>query len=302
MKRFLLTILLIILVFMLVIHLIPMNKIPGENKLIIEKDQPLVIAHRGGKDLWPENTIPAFDSAIAIGADMLEMDVVLTKDSIPVVIHDDSIDRVSNGKGKVRDFYLKDLSKYDFSHHFKNYKGKNPYSNAIISIPTLEEVLQRYRGVPKSIEIKDTGKRGRTSARSIKDFHDKYLCGDLVVISSFDDATIKYFRKIMQGKLYTTAATKESGKFSVFSMLFLDPLIYPRYEAYHLPFEYKNFNLGRKRIVKAAHRSNTAMHYWTINDSVRMIELLDIGADGIITDRPDILINILKDKKNQTLK
>jgi glycerophosphoryl diester phosphodiesterase len=163
----------------------------------------------------------------------------------------------------------------------------------MITIPTLEEVLLRYPGFPKSIEIKDTGKWGRTSARRIKELHDKYLFGDLVVISSFDDATIKYFRNIMEGQLYTTAATKESGKFSVFSMIFLDPMIYPRYEAYHLPFEYKNFNLGRKRIVNAAHRSNVAMHYWTVNDSLKMIELLNIGADGIITDRPDILINIL---------
>lgn len=294
MKRFLLAIVLVILAFLLLINLIPINKIPWKNQL---KSVPLVIAHRGGAELWPENTIPAFDSAVAIGSDMLEMDVVLTKDTVLVVIHDDSIDRVSNGKGKVQDYLLKDLQQFDFSHHFKNQKGRNPYKDVVVPIPTLEQVLQRFRGVPKSIELKDTGNRGRIAARRIKELHDKYLFGDLVIISSFDDASIKYFRNIMDGKLYTTATTRESGKFVIFSMLFLDPLIYPYYEAYHLPYEYNNFNLGRKRIINAAHRSNAVIHYWTVNDSAKMVELLDKGANGIITDRPDILIKIMEKRK-----
>lgn len=123
-------------------------------KILLEKDKRLVAGHRGMMARYPENTLLSFEKALALGVDMLEMDINITKDGIPVVIHDRSVDRTTNGKGAVRELNLKEIKALDAGVKFDaQFKG--------LKVPTFEEFCQlmgNHRDVLLNVEIKDNTK------------------------------------------------------------------------------------------------------------------------------------------------
>lgn len=160
----------------------------------------LKIAHRGYSEIFPENTIPAFLKAVEFGADMIEFDVHLTKDSYVVVIHDNDVDRTSNGSGAVKDFTLKELKKLNFNFLKITELG-------IIEIPTLEEVIETIPShVMLNIEIKNLPHQYEGIEKIIVDILEKKDCLDRVLISSFDHYALvrikKINSKIKTGMLY----------------------------------------------------------------------------------------------------
>ncbi len=104
----------------------------------------LIVAHRGGAKLAPENTLAAFDNALALGVDVLEMDVCLTKDNVLVAIHDLTIDRTCEASGNVRNYTFDELRQFNFAYNFKNAAEEYPYRNNQVLIPHIEEIFERY--------------------------------------------------------------------------------------------------------------------------------------------------------------
>jgi glycerophosphoryl diester phosphodiesterase len=130
---------------------------PRTTKPFLRDAHPVILAHQGASGHAPSNTLEAFELAVKQGADILEVDVHLTSDGVVVVSHDDTIDRLTNGKGRIREMSLTQLRTYDFGHGFTPDEGKTfPYRGKGIAIPTLEEVFQRFPGVRVNIEIKQT--------------------------------------------------------------------------------------------------------------------------------------------------
>lgn len=161
-------------------------------------DRILKIAHRGYSEKYPENTIPAFIKAIEFGADMIEFDIHLSRDGRIVVIHDDSIDRTSNGTGMVKDFTLNELREYDYSFNF----GKG-----MIQIPTLEEVLELSAGkILLNIEIKNCPNNYAGIEKELVETLTKFDSIESAVISSFDHHSLLRMkginRNIKTGMLY----------------------------------------------------------------------------------------------------
>jgi glycerophosphoryl diester phosphodiesterase len=259
-------------------------------------DKFLVIAHRGGRSLGPENTLHTFQRAVDLGADVLEMDVHRTKDGKLVVLHDTSVDRTTNGTGPVNSFNLAELKKLDAAYHWSPDKGKSfPLRGKGLSIPALSEVLEAFSQTRLNIEIKDPGQTELSSlCRSIHD------CGmsQKVMIASFNAGALKNFRSTCPG-VATSAGASEAVLFYALQKMHLGSAYTPAAQALQVPRTYGGLQVVTKRFVEAAHARNLKVHVWTVNDVDSMRKLLQLGVDGIMTDYPRRLLEILTDHENK---
>jgi len=157
MKKVILPLLMVLLAAIILVLVLNAMAQPAESRPFFS-DYPasvLVMAHRGGKGLWPENTLYAFREAARAGVDVLEMDIHSTKDGVLVVIHDATVERTTDGSGEVQSYTLEELRKLDAGYRWTNDDGKTfPYRSKGIQIPTLEEVLSTFPDIRLNIEIK----------------------------------------------------------------------------------------------------------------------------------------------------
>lgn len=288
-------ILIVLAVIVGVIQLIPVKDVIENNPFAISNNgRPLVIAHGGAKKLFPENTMVAFDGSMAIGIDMLEMDVCLTKDDILITHHDKTIDAMTNGSGNIRDYTFEELKAFNFGDGFKDLNGKNPYAETIVSVTKLEDVFKKYPDMLYNVEIKDSGETGEKAAQILFQLIKKYNLENQILVPSFDDATITRFREITNNTVLTSSASDETKKYIYYHLAQMDNLVFDiKYEAMQLPLSNSGVNLATKSIINDAHRRNIAVHYWTVDDKETMKDLIANGADGIITDRPDLMNEVL---------
>ncbi|MDR3061957.1 MAG: glycerophosphodiester phosphodiesterase [Dysgonamonadaceae bacterium] len=274
-------------------------KSSSDKYYIIEKGKaPLIIAHGGSKQLFPENTMMAFDGVDQFRPDVMEMDVVLTKDSVLITHHDPTIKRLSNGEGKVADYTYDELKQFNFGYNFKDTNGNYPYRDTIIPPAKLEEVLAKYgEKYQFCIEVKDySPELGQRAARQLYRLLQKYSMEHRTLVACFEDDVLDYFRQITEGKIHVSSGKKQTKQFVILDMLFLGNFFTGKSSALQIPVKRDGFKLDKKSLITTAHRKNMAVHYWTINNEQEMKDLIDLGIDGIITDRPDLLIKVLKEK------
>ncbi len=253
---------------------------------------PLLFAHRGGAALWPENTLFAFQHAAELGVDVLELDVHLTADGDLVVIHDATVDRTTNGTGRVKDMTVAQLKDLDAAYHFTTDDGATfPYRGQGITIPTLEEILTAFPTYRINIEIKDDDLQ---AADRLSEIIDAFHAQDRVIVVSFHDEPLTHFRKL-QPHIATGAGLGETRTFYLLSMLHLWRFHRAHADAYQVPIEKGMAHFDRAGFIDHAHRLNQQVHFWTINDADEMRRLLALGADGIMTDRPDLGMEVFRD-------
>jgi glycerophosphoryl diester phosphodiesterase len=256
--------------------------------------RPLTIAHRGGALLWPENTIYAFGNALDIGADVFEMDLFITSDGIPVVIHDDTVDRTTNGSGRISDFSLTQLQALDAGYRFNSIDSSNqfPYRGQGIRIPTLQEVFERFPSTPMIIEIK---KDDPTLIRKTGELIQQYNRESLSKVGSFSTKILNDFRTQFP-EIETGAGSNEVTIFYVLHRLFLSGYVIPVATGFQVPEFQGPLHVANRRFIADAQRKGLRVDAWTINDEVTMNRLLDIGIDGLITDRPDLAQRIIQQR------
>lgn len=268
------------------------------------EERPFVIAHGGSKWLFPENTMEAFDGSDSIGIDILEMDVCLTKDNKLVTHHDETLRRTSNGTGYICEYTVEELKQFNFGYNFKGLKKDYPYRRQHVEIALLEDVLQKY-GTKHClfIEIKGNKTSALKAAGELNRLLKKYRLEKQVVVSSFDDKVMRAFRKYSGGQVITTMAKRNTTLFYLLCRLRLGFLWRGKDKALQIPVKRGKIKLDKEWIIRAAHAKNIAVCYWSINNTEDMARLIRLGADGIITDRPDILNEWLTHKyglqKNQ---
>lgn len=248
---------------------------------------PLLIAHRGGAALAPENTILAFRQAIDWwGADILEIDVHASADGEVVVIHDGTVDRTTDGRGAVADLPLTALQQLDAGYRFTPDGGQSyPYRGRGIRIPTLTEVLAGLPHHRVNVEIKD----GRAALRT-REVISQAAAEHRVLLAAGRRAD-----RLAAG-LYpgaTSAAEEDLRRFYLLHRLRLALLHQPAIDAFQMPLRHRGRELPDARFVADAHRLNLAVHVWTVDEVEEMERLLDRGVDGIVTDRPDRLAAVL---------
>ena len=285
-----------LLIILLVINLFPVKQI--KQKSFFNHTRPLVIAHQGGELLAPSNTMAAFQNAANIGVDVLETDIHITKDGHLVTIHDASVDRTTNGKGKIEDLTLTEIQDLDAGYHFKNLEGNHNFRGKGVYIPTVEEMFQTFKGIKIEIEIKDDNppERIKEIASKLWDLIVEYQMEEKILIGSFDQDILNTFDRYAKGRVALSAGRQEVKNFVVTHKFLLRNLYVPHVDAFQVPVEDSGFDLTDQRLIDGAHRLGMEIHYWTIDDPDTMEKLIDSGADGILTNRPDLLLNLIEEK------
>lgn len=256
-------------------------------------DRPLVIAHQGGDGIWPGDTMFAFEKAVETGADVLEMDAHITKDGHIVLMHDEEVDRTTDGTGLIEDMTLDELKRLDAAYQWSNDDDKTfPYRGQGIQIPTLDELFQKFPQMRYVIEIKLTE---NPIAQPLCDLIRRHNMHERVMVASFHDEAMQNFRETCP-EIATSASRGEVTKFVILGKLFLSGFVAPEYESIQPPYdpeESMNIPIMTKRFIREAHAKNIAVEPWTVDDPELMKQYIEWGVDGIITDRPDLMIELL---------
>ena len=244
-----------------------------------------IIAHRGGAGMGPENTLEAFRRSLAAGANALEMDLRLTRDQVPVILHDASLDRTTNGHGPVGQLTLAQVKSLDAGFSWSLDGQHYPYRNRGIKVPTLAEVLTAFPRTPLEVEIKENRPEICTSLCRMITAHQ---ATKNVLIASFHTRVLARMRRVCP-QVATSAGPSEALRFYWFGKLGLTSLLSPDMQALQVPLRYKRRPVITRRLVAAAHRRNLRVEVWTVNDRQTLLQLTDLGVDGVLTDYPDRL-------------
>ena len=255
---------------------------------------PLFFAHRGGAKLAPENTLEAFRSAVELwGVDVLEMDVHWTRDGELVVIHDATVDRTTDGEGAVRDLALSELQDLDAGFRFRDLDGEASFRGRGVRIRLFRDVLEALPGVRMNVDAK-----GEKAAPRLLTLIREAGAEHRVLLASAGEEG----RADRLGYRGATSATRRQIRL----FLYLHRLPWggpytPRTDALQLPFRWEGRQVTTPRMIREAHRRNLPVHVWTVDDPDTMRTLLEWGADGIQTDRPDLLARVLHEETGRPL-
>lgn len=262
-------------------------------KPVLSKNPPLHISHRGGAKLYPENTIFAFKKCIEnFNTDMIELDVNSTKDGVIVVIHDKTVDRTTNGTGKVLDLTLNEIKKLDAGYRFTLDGGKTfPFREKGVKIPTLEEVFKTFPDMRFTIEIKQNYP---PIEKELFELIKKTEMKEKVIVACYYDDVIKRFRRI-SSDIATSFSKGEIRRAIIFSKLHLMHFYSPKIDVLQTPIIYGNSKIYSSKLVRDCHKLEIYVHIWTIDDEEEMKMLFLDGVDGIMSDRPDILDKVMKE-------
>lgn len=250
--------------------------------------QPMLFAHRGSALLAPENTIAAFDFALQHGCHVLETDVRVSRDGTVMVTHDETLERTTNGTGRVCDTNLSELKKLNAGYRFRDEKG-SCYSGPTLELLTLNELFERYPGVGINIDIKDNDS---AAAVAVANVVEQYNASHWVNVGSFHASVINHFRQLAPS--ISTTATRQEVARLVFGKA---PDTALPFRILQIPVSYWGIQLGRKPLINKVQRAGAKIVYWTINDAGKMNRLLDNGADGIVTDRADIARTVFNQRE-----
>jgi len=256
------------------------------------KDWPVNIAHRGGAEIAPENTLEGFREGLRVGARVLELDVHSSADGHVVVIHDTAVDRTTDSTGTVREMTLAELKRLDAGYHFTRDEGRTfPYRGEGIRIPTLKEVYDEFTEVPINVEIK--GERPGIE-EAVWRVIEEAGAEDRTLVVSENAPTIRRFREVAGGRVATASSSAELISFYLLSRLGLSGSVRPRYQALQGPETYHGLQIVTPGFTRAAHGQGLRIDVWTIDSEADMRRLLGYGVDGIMTDRPDVLAKLLE--------
>lgn len=252
--------------------------------------RPLVITHRGGAGLWPENTLVGFHAASEMGVDILEMDIHSTLDGVLVVIHDETVERTTGGSGDIAAMTLEQVKQLDAGFSWTSDDGLSfPFRGQGLEVPTLEEVFNELPGVHMNIEIK------QAEFSIVEPFCDlirEHGMQERVLVASFDAGVLADFRRACP-EVATSASGSEVRVLYILSQARLGSFYLPPAQVLQVPEYSGSTYVLNARLVKAAQAKNVQVHAWTINEVTDMRRLVQAGLDGLITDYPDRLLALL---------
>lgn len=249
---------------------------------------PVALAHRGGPLYAPnvglENTLTAFRNAVDLGYTHLETDVHLTRDGRLVAFHDDRLDRVTDRHGLLRELTWEEIARSRFP------SGEG--------VPLLTDVLDALPGVHLNIDLKSPG-----TARPLWELIERRRLHDLMCVGSFSQRSITEFRRLARGRV-ATAASQLGTALMTFGPRWVSRVVHTPADVFQVPtttvIRGRTVPIVTRAFVDAAHRVGKQVHVWTIDDRDEMRGLLDLGVDGLVSDRIDVLREVLEDRGQWT--
>lgn len=245
------------------------------------------IAHGAGLGRAPANTLEALAQAVADGADVLEVDAQMTVDGVLVLIHDDTVDRTTNGSGRVDAMTLEAITSLDAAFGYDG-EARERFTGQGVRIPTLAEALAAHPDRRWIVEIKpDTQAAALAMCQTIREAG----MGERVMVGSFHDSAMGHFRQACPD-IATGMASNEALSFYIAARLGLAKWHPTRAHAMQIPPRASGLDVAHPRLIAAARARGLAVQVWTINDPADMAALIDLGVDGIITDRADVMAQV----------
>ncbi|HSK06617.1 MAG TPA: glycerophosphodiester phosphodiesterase [Acidimicrobiia bacterium] len=247
--------------------------------------RPVAIAHRGSRLLWPENTMEAFAGAVSLGFRHLETDLHLTSDGVLVCHHDLTVDRTTDGSGSVADLTFDQLSSLDAGYRHLGVGG-HVFRGTGIRVPALEEAVLAFPEVCFVVDLK--------TDRAIEPLHrliERLGLRDRLIVGSFSDRRLRAFRDLSRGRVATSTGAAASRSWLLASRIGRG--VRGEASALQLPVRSRGIRVVDRRLVASAHARGLQVHVWTVNLPAEMTALLEMEVDGIITDRPDLLKEVL---------
>lgn len=248
---------------------------------------PIAIAHRGGAEECPENTLPAFAAAVDLGYRYLETDVHVTRDGFLVAFHDAVLDRVTNGRGRIADLSLAEVRSADAGHHFSpDGDGSFPFRNRGITVPTLEEILRAWPHVRINIDMKS-----EATVAPLAELLQHLDILDRVCVGSFSERRLRRFRLLTDARVCTSMGPSSVAVARLASLTGRMPA--RGADCVQVPVAARGMRIVDAAFVRAAHREGLKVHVWTIDEESVIERLIDLDVDGIMTDRPRLLRNVM---------
>lgn len=245
------------------------------------------IAHGGGLGRAPANTLAALEQAMADGADVLEVDAQLTADGVLVLMHDDTVDRTTDGTGRVDTLTWAEVQGLNAAFGYEG-EPADRFAEYGITVPALADALAAFADIRWIVEIKpDTAQAARVMCETIR------AAGmeSRVLVGSFHDSAMAHFRHFCP-EVATGMARTEAFSFYVMARLGLAKFHPTTAVAAQLPPRASGLDVLHPRLIDAAHARGIAVQAWTINDPAEMTVLIGRGVDGIITDRIDVMAGL----------
>ncbi|MFF5081321.1 glycerophosphodiester phosphodiesterase family protein [Actinoplanes sp. NPDC000266] len=243
----------------------------------LDAPTPLAFAHRGGAAEGDENTAEAFARAVALGYRYVETDVHSTTDGVPVVFHDSSLLRLTGTEGRIGALSWTDL--------------RTVRIGGAAAIPRLDEVLDAWPTIRFNIDVKaDAGADPTVAAVR------RAGAAERVLLASFSDRRLARLRALAGPAVATSMGPASVARLRLASLLGVRLKLPPSIAAAQVPARQGPVTVVDRRFVATAHRSGLQVHVWTVDDPAEMDRLLGLGVDGIMTDRPEILRNVYRER------
>lgn len=239
---------------------------------VLDHPGPLAFAHRGGAGDWPENTMPAFANAVELGYHYVETDVHVTADGVLLAFHDDHLDRVTDRTGAISDLDHATV-------RTALVDGREP-------IPLLEDILGTWPELRVNIDPKHDG-----CVDALAEVIRRTASVDRVCVGAFSDRRLARLRSLLGADLCTALGPRGVARLRGAALRI--PTGRPVAGCAQVPVSAGGVRIVDEAFLHAAHERGLQVHVWTIDDPTEMHELLDLGVDGIMTDRPGVLRDVL---------
>lgn len=251
------------------------------------------VGHRGAAAVAPENTLPGVRHAVAVGAHGVELDLQCSRDGELVVIHDETVDRTTDGSGAVGEMTVGELRELDAGHAYTPDRGRSfPYRGRGVRIPTLDEVADATERLPMILEVKSR-RAGRALATWLEDRGAGHR--DRIVVGGFDPGEVGPAARAAR---WRCAYQDELLPFVLLGKIGLDRLASPPdADAAMVPEKRWGLRVVSSGFCRRAHREGMGVFVWTVNRPDRVRRLLDRGVDGVVSDAPGRVRRILEERQ-----
>lgn len=252
--------------------------------ILLDAEARPVIGHRGNRAYAPENTIESLAQAVATGADAIEFDVRFTADGVPVVHHDPTVNRTTDGRGEIARMTFAQLKELDAGSNFTTDGGKTfPYRGKGHRIPSLDEVIEAFPSTPLMIEIKTP-----LAATGVRASIEKHKAEARCLVDSLHGEALRIFAGSSIAHGASSAGTARLMK----EILLGQRITPPNYRALCVPLSFRGLPIPVRRFAHVAPKFDCRVHVWTINSPDVARDLWSHGVNGIITDDPALMIKV----------
>ncbi len=257
--------------------------------------RPTILGHRGAAGSAPENTLHSFERCLELGSHIIESDIHATRDGEPVMLHDPELDRISDRTGDIENFNRAELEEIDAAYHFTPYAGRSfQLLGKGIRIPTLRDAFERFPGARFNLEIKASppGLVARI-VELVREFEREAR----TLLTAGEDPIMRELLDELTRRDPRPAVGASTGDVLSFVRGALEGGTPPAHtQALQIPPDFAGHPLVTPQLVAFAHEHEVAVHVWTLNEKSEMQHILDLGCDGIVTDHPERMAELVAER------